>query len=684
MKKKLLAILCVAVMLCTSFTLVACDLKIDAFAKELETPIVTINAQGIASWQKIDNAKDYTCNVSGNTFETGSTAVQLTIGQTVSVRANGDGIRYRTSTWSTPKTFSSSSSGGGQGGQGEDVKIKLATPSVTISDDGLASWGAVAHADSYEYQIGTTTGSLTVTQIRLESGQSIIVRAIGSGDYANSDWSPLKKYESKVEVCEHVDEDGNGECDNCGIAMDGGCTHVDEDDNGVCDLCKDNLLVSLNLYAINDLHGMYYDSSDQPGVDELTTYLLDAQKDGNSLVLSSGDMWQGGSESNNTKGKVATEWLNYINCASMTLGNHEFDWSTDKIKMNASLAEFPILAINVFEHATNARASYCGASTVVELGGVKIGIIGAIGDCYSSISSSMCQDVYFKVGGELTSLVKNEANSLRASGVDYIVYSIHDGGNSSEMANWYDVSLSNGYVDLVFEAHSHQSYTFTDDYGVKHVQGGGYNKAVSEAVVSYNVVTDSNDTSVRVVSSSEYGSCAKDNTINEIFDKYRDEIGYPDEVIGYNSSKRYSDTIEQTVAQLYYDKGVELWGSRYQIVLGGGYLKTRNPYNLSKGDVTVRIIQTLLPFDNKVVLCSISGSMLKSKFFETSNKDYSIAYGTYGTQVKNNVSLSKTYYIVTDTYTSDYLKLTVLASMGDNTFARDLLCDYIRSGGYNS
>ena len=76
--------------------------------------------------------------------------------------------------------------------------------------------------------------------------------------------------------------------------------------------------------------------------------------------------------------------------------------------------------------------------------------------------------------------------------------------------------------------------------------------------------------------------------------------------------------------------------------------------------------------------------MLKSKFFETTNTDYSIAYGTYGTQVKNNLSSSSTYYIVTDTYTSDYLKLTVLASMGDNTFARDLLCDYIRSGGYNS
>lgn len=160
-------------------------------------------------------------------------------------------------------------------------------------------------------------------------------------------------------------------------------------------------------------------------------------------------MWQGSSESNNTKGKLATEWLNYIDCASMTLGNHEFDWSTEKIKTNAQLADFPFLAINVYDRTTNKRVEYCDSSVVVEFGDAKIGIIGAIGDCYSSISSSMCADVYFKTGSELTTLVKQEANKLRTQGVDYIVYSLHDGGDQGSYMDWYDTSLSNGYVDIV-------------------------------------------------------------------------------------------------------------------------------------------------------------------------------------------------------------------------------------------
>lgn len=40
----------------------------------------------------------------------------------------------------------------------------------------------------------------------------------------------------------------------------------------------------------------------------------------------------------------------------------------------------------------------------------------------------------------------------------------------------------------------------------------------------------------------------------------------------------------------------------------------------------------------------------------------------------------KTYYVVTDTYTSDYHHLTVIDSLGDDVFAWNLLCDYLRQG----
>ena len=99
---------------------------------------------------------------------------------------------------------------------------------------------------------------------------------------------------------------------------------------------------------------------------------------------------------------------------------------------------------------------------MVEKEGIKFGIIGAIGDCYSSISSSMVEDYYFKVGSDLTNLVKQESNKLKEKGADFIIYIIHDGLDSFEAniandnkqfnpTNHYDIKLSDGYVDLVLK-----------------------------------------------------------------------------------------------------------------------------------------------------------------------------------------------------------------------------------------
>ena len=681
MKKKIIALLCLVVVIASSLTFVACDFDFSGFGKQLATPQVTINGDGVARWSAVPNATSYKCNVNGTINETMYTIWRVKDGESISVQAVGNGSTYKDSKWSDTKVFVATVTPTPD----DNGKTKLATPVVTISEDGLASWSAIANATMYQYIIGSTIGTTTQTSIQLEANQSIAVIAIGGGEYADSDQSVLKRYESKQgENCDHVDANGDGVCDKCGQQMTSACNHADKDNDEKCDNCGTSVIVNFNLYGINDLHGMYCDSDTQPGVDELTTFFKDKQATSNTVVLSSGDMWQGSSESNNTKGKLATEWLNYINCSSMTLGNHEFDWSTEKIKTNAQLANFPFLAINVYDNATNKRVEYCQPSTVVQFGDAKVGIIGAIGDCYSSISASMCSDVNFKVKSELTTLVKEEANRLRAQGVDYIVYSLHDGGRANESMDWYDVSLSNGYVDIVFEGHSHQSYAYADSYGVYHVQGGGYNSGISAAEVRLNFANQqSNTSSVQVIRNSVYSKYAKDFTINDLVEKYKDEIGNPNEVVATLSRDVSSTAIVNKVAELYCSIGLETWGSQYQIMLGGGYLNTREPHSLSSGNVTVSQVQTLLPFDNKIVLCSLNGTELKNKFINTPNKKYHIAYSPYGESVKDNVVYNpkKTYYIVTDTYTSDYHHLTVLATLGDNVFARDLLCDYLRGGG---
>ena len=481
--------------------------------------------------------------------------------------------------------------------------------------------------------------------------------------------------------------------------IDIGCgNHSDTDDNGKCDVCELSVLVFVDLYAINDLHGKFCTTSANVGVEGLSTYLNNAKKtDDHTIFLSSGDMWQGGPESNLTSGLIVTDWMNELDFASMTLGNHEFDWGEEKIEENAALAEFPILAINVYDRTTNERVDYCSPSVIVDLGYIQIGIIGAVGDCYSSISSDKSEDVYFKVGSDLTKLVKDVSERLRRIGVDFIVYSIHDGYDqnksgtsqisSGSLASYYDVSLSDGYVDLVFEGHTHKNYVLVDTYGVYHLQGGGDNRGISHVEVKINYANgNSGVQAAEYVSSSKYSSLPEDEVVDKLLDKYEGQISKADLVVGYNDSTRSSNVIKQLVAQLYYQTGFAKWGNDYDIVLGGGFMSVRSPYNLYAGDVTYGTLNMLLPFDNQIVLCSVRGRDLKSKFLETTNSNYFIYLGEYGNQIKNSINNNDTYYIIVDTYTAyySYNNLTIIAEYEPDVFARDLVADFISRGGWTT
>ena len=463
----------------------------------------------------------------------------------------------------------------------------------------------------------------------------------------------------------------------------GECTaHKDGNNDGYCDDCHIYLIIYVDFYSINDLHGKLADGDNHPGVDELTTYLKNARKtDDYAIFLSAGDMWQGAAESNMTNGNIITDWMNALDFTSMTIGNHEFDWGSEYIKKNAEIAEFPFLAINIYDSKTKQRVDYCDASVIVEAGDLQIGIIGAIGDCYNSIASDKRQDVEFKKGSELTSLVKAESTRLRNLGVDFIVYVIHDGySNSSPIESYYDTSLSSGgYVNLVFEGHTHWGYCQVDSYGVYHLQNQGDNaNGISHVEIGINSVTNKFTVQkAEQISKSQYQNLADDPIVNELMQKYDDILSDAYEVLGYNCAYRNGDDLRNIVAKLYYEAGVKKWGSKYNIVLGGGSLNIRSPKKLLSGNVTYAQLQSNFPFDNPLYLCTMKGSDLKARFLN--NNDY-LEYSTLSVnQIKDN----ETYYVVADSWDAlwEPNKMTVVEMYDPNVFARDLLADYVREGG---
>lgn len=473
-------------------------------------------------------------------------------------------------------------------------------------------------------------------------------------------------------------------------------SHIDSENDGFCDRCAKMTLVIIDFYTVNDLHGKIADADSHPGVDELTTFIKNAREtDDHVILLSAGDMWQGSSESNLTHGLLTTDWMNELGFAAMVMGNHEYDWGEDPIVENSNLAQFPFLAINIYDRETDKQVSYCQSSHTIDLGDMQIGIIGAMGDCYSSISADKVSDVYFKTGSELTQLVKEESDRLRENGVDYIVYVLHDGyGQSksatatsisgSQLRDYYDVSLSDGYVDLVFEGHTHQRYILKDNHDVYHLQNKGDNKGISHVEICFNIANNQHTVeTAELIATGDYVKLDDDPIVNELLDKYDSQISKANEILGTNTTQRNGVFLRQVVADLYYETGMEYWGDEYDIVLGGGFMSIRSPGELVTGDVTYGDIYGLFPFDNQLVLCSIKGKDLKERFFDSDNDKYFISYGDYGNRIKNDIDPDATYYIVTDTYSSLYApnNLTEIDRFDENIFARDLLAQYIRDGG---
>ncbi len=379
-----------------------------------------------------------------------------------------------------------------------------------------------------------------------------------------------------------------------------------------------------------------------------------------------------------------TRWMNQIGFSMMTVGNHEFDWTTSYIAQNGEIASFPILGINVIDVETQERASFCQPSTVVTSQGIKVGIIGAVGDCYSSISASMVRDVRFAVGEELTALVQEESHRLKCEeGCDFIVFSCHDSYQH------YDTNLSQGEdkVDLVLEGHTHEDYREIDSYGVYHVQSYAQNGSFNHVAVSFNENREVTSVTAEGIYTSSYADLEEDAETLSLLNEYAEEFASYYEPLGYNASYRSSRALRKTVSSLYLEHGLAKWGEDYDIVLGGGYLSCRSPSCLEVGDVTLAMLYTLFPFDNDLVLCSIPGEILDQwvRGVGSQSHNYFLSYSSYGDEVKTMVDTTKNYYVVTDTYTSDYApnQLTEIDRYSTSGYyARDMLGEYIAAGGY--
>merc|ERR1719481_1989597 len=98
----------------------------------------------------------------------------------------------------------------------------------------------------------------------------------------------------------------------------------------------------------------------------------------NTLLLNAGDYFQGTMWFSEFKYEPVVKFGNILNWTAMGLGNHDFDLGAVDLADFSRQTNFDLLASNLEQDKTDANQINFKASKVMEVNGVKIGIIGYI------------------------------------------------------------------------------------------------------------------------------------------------------------------------------------------------------------------------------------------------------------------------------------------------------------------
>ena len=428
----------------------------------------------------------------------------------------------------------------------------------------------------------------------------------------------------------------------------------------------------IDLYELSDFHGAVYTekgSSVNIGLARLATYLDNrrSENQGGTIVLSSGDMFQGSADSNLTRGYMVNYSMQYMGFDAMAVGNHEFDWGETWLKKNANLkyktSTMPFLGANILKN--NAMPSYLKKSTVISRDDYKIGVIGVIGsELENSVLKTAIKDFEFSKYKEL---VSTESERLRTEeGCNAVVLLAHEAG---------DVVDVPANIDAVFGGHAHNDYAeHPSNYAVCATKN--YGRSIAHISLKFDSSTNEyvgiGQYEVTPFTSSD-ASLAEESNVKKIINQYAPEINKikniklakcddvleaSDELVSIATSSMYEAVVDVA------DTIKELKVNSKKIVAAFTNVSGGIRADIAKGEITYGDVYKSFPFDNELVLFTAKGSTLKSTLYTLSN------LGCYRIfEELSYLTDNETYYICT----TDYVALSNMMSGVKKLEDKDLI-----------
>lgn len=443
----------------------------------------------------------------------------------------------------------------------------------------------------------------------------------------------------------------------------------------------------IEILSFNDFHGNVLESGKNIGAAKLAGIIKEYQKKDKEsdtygvATVSGGDMYQGTAISNILEGAPVNEMIKEIGVVASAIGNHEYDWGSDKIKPWADEAGFKFVAANLIDESTGETPEYAEPYIITNVDGINIAFIGIATP--ETLSSTKAENVVGLKFLDIVETVDKYSEIVRAEGADIVVALTHSGAEESSdgtiTGEAAEIAANASNIDAVIAAHNHK---FVDGFvknnkmgkDIPVVQAGNNGRGLS--VLTFTIdeneeILDVDANTRRFYEESETNDFPVDENVKKIIEKYNDDLAPTllEEVTELKFDlfhDRYAGVtpLGVTVAEAMRKSA----GTQVAIVNGGGI---RAP--LSKGTLTLGDMYTILPFDNNVVTMKVTGAKLKELIQHGINPD-GFGWGQYS-------GLTVWYDSSTDEITS--MRLSDGTKIEDNEYYTLTSIDFLMTGGDN-
>jgi 5'-nucleotidase len=444
--------------------------------------------------------------------------------------------------------------------------------------------------------------------------------------------------------------------------------NVTADTASLSDIAADLTGKTVILHS-NDVHG------EIAGYAYIAALKAELVKRGAEVILAdAGDFSQGDPNVSVSKGATAVEMMNAAGYDVVTLGNHEFDYGYDQLMTNLAGAKFKTICADVLK---DGKSILDPTWTYESASGLKIGFFGLeTPETQTKVNPGLIQGITFLSNSagktELYDCAQKQVDDLKAAGADIIVGLWHLGVDDESAPDGHrsvDVLAKLTGIDLVIDGHSHTVMTSGENGAA--IQSTGTKFANIGVVVIDNAskkiegrcliptkvmggedgktVVSELDKDETVAAAAAKIKAEVDAKYGAVFAKSEVTLNGDKAPGNRNMETNNGDLITEAMLWSVLKESGSVTVPKENVVAitnGGGIRAAIKP-----GDVTMKDVNTVLPFGNTVAVVYVTGAELLEAL-EASTYSTPGAVGGYPqtTGIKFTIDTTKAYDANAETY----------------------------------